>query len=292
MSLNTFIPQIWAQEILLNLHKSLVYAGPGVVNRDYEGEIKQKGDTVKINAIGAVTVANYVKNTNMDAPQALTGAQTLLTITQQKYFNFGIDDIDRAQAQPKVMSAAMLEAGYAVGNDADQFIAALYSGAATANLIGSDASPKTPTASTAGTSAYDYLVQLGIALSAANVPDDGQRWVIVPPWFYGFLQLDQRFVSWQQSNDPNALRTGYVGRAVGFTILRSNNVTISAASGGGHYKIMAGHPMAITYADQILEVEAYRPQLQFNDAMKGLHLYGASVVRPTALAVLTADYAP
>jgi N4-gp56 family major capsid protein len=290
MALNNFISELWSNLILYNLHKSLVYASPGIINRDYEGQIRQQGNTVHINAIGAVTITPYVKGTPLATPQTLGDAGTTLVITQQDSFNFAIDDIDQAQASVALMSAATLEAGYAMGNTADQFVAGLYTQAASANLIGNDGAPVTPTATaTDGTAAYELLVDLDTLLDEANVPDDGRRWVVVPPFYYGLLQKDPRFVEWQKSANPATLRTGEVGRASGFTILQSNNVPISAASGGGHYKILAGHPMAITYADQITEIEAYRPQLAFSDALKGLHLYGAKVVRPTALAVLTID---
>jgi hypothetical protein len=53
--------------------------------------------------------------------------------------------------------------------------------------------------------------------------------------------------------------------------------------------IIAGHRMATTFADQISKTEAYRPPDSFSDAVKGLHLYGAKVVRPEALAVIDVD---
>jgi hypothetical protein len=53
----------------------------------------------------------------------------------------------------------------------------------------------------------------------------------------------------------------------------------------GSKVIIAGSNIATTYAEQINKVEAYRPQARFADALKGLHLYGAKVVRPEALAV-------
>ena len=43
--------------------------------------------------------------------------------------------------------------------------------------------------------------------------------------------------------------------------------------------------MATSYAEQINSVEAFRMEKRFADALKGLHLYGAKVVRPEALVV-------
>ena len=69
MSLNNFIPQIWADTILAALRVNLVYGN--LFNDDYEGQIAKMGDTVKINAIGDITINSYTKDTDLNAPQAL-----------------------------------------------------------------------------------------------------------------------------------------------------------------------------------------------------------------------------
>ena len=281
MALDNFIPTVWSARLLENLQKALVYGQTGVINRDYEGEIKNVGDTVKINAIGAITVGDYTKNGTIGAPQQLSSDQKMLTIDQAKYFNFFVDDIDAVQTKPKVMDAAMREAAYALRDAADQYIASLYTGVAAGNTIGDDTTPIVPTAS----NAYEYLVDMGVLLDEANVPQAG-RWVIVPPWFYGLLLKDDRFVKSGTPQGDSVLRNGQVGEAAGFTVLKSNNVPNDA---GTKYKIVAGHPMAWSFAEQILKLEAYRPQDRFADAVKGLHVYGAKLVRPQAIAVLTAN---
>ncbi len=281
MALDNFIPTIWSARLLVNLQKALVYGQTGVVNRDYEGEIKNVGDTVKINAIGAITVGDYTKNSTISDPSALTSSQPMLEINQAKYFNFYVDDIDSVQTKPKVMDAAMREAAYSLRDAADQYIASLYTGVAAGNTIGDDSSPIVPTAS----NAYEYLVDMGVLLDEANVPQAG-RWVIVPPWFYGLLLKDDRFVKAGTAATDATLRNGQVGEAAGFTVLKSNNVPNDS---GTKYKIIAGHPMAWSFAEQILKVEAYRPHNRFADAVKGLHVYGAKLVRSSAIAVLTAN---
>src|SRR5690606_41560155 len=69
--------------------------------------------------------------------------------------------------------------------------------------------------------------------------------------------------------------------AAGSTIHKSNNAP--DGSGDGKF-IIAGYPGAVTYAEQIASVEAARMELRFADMVKGLHLYGALVTRPTGLA--------
>ncbi len=285
MSLENFIPTVWGARLLYALQKNLVYAQPAVINRDYEGDIAQYGDTVKINGIGEITVFDYTKNTDMASPQTLSDADTVLRISQQKAFNFGIDDVDRAQQTPKVMDAAMTRAAYALRNIADQFVAGMYTDIASGNYIGSDSSRKTDIG-TAGR-AYEYLVDLGSILTDNQVPLEG-RWAVVPPFFHGALLKDDRFTrSFLTDVSRESLLNGQVGEAAGFNILVSQNVpSIDATTG---FKVIAGSPIAWTYADQVNKIEAYRPQYRFQDAVKGLHLYGARVTRSSALAVLDCD---
>lgn len=280
MGLSNFIPEIWSARLLQNLHKKLVFMQPGVMNTDYEGEISDVGDTVRINQIGAITISDYTKDTDHATPEALQDGQQVLTIDRAKMFNFQIDDIDRAQTKPKVMDEAMREAAYALGNESDRFFAGLYTDIDTANFVGTEASPKT---GYAATDVYTYIVSLKTALDNANVPEDG-RFCIIPPFVEGYLLLDARFVGNGTTENMANLRNGQIGRVAGFDILLSNNISYTTTS--TKFKCIAGHPIAWTAANQISKVEAFRPERRFADAMKGLHLYGGKVVRPSALACL------
>jgi hypothetical protein len=285
MSLDNFIPEIWAAEINRVYYRSLVYGSPAIINRDYEGEIQAAGDTVRINSIGDPTIGDYVKNTDMAAVETLTDAQATLTIDQQKFFNFQVDDIDKAQQKPKVMAEAMSRAGFGLRNAVDNFIASLYTDAAGA--IGTTGSPKTVTepATTSNLTAYEYLVDLGTVLDEADVPSDG-RFAVVPSWYEGLLLKDQRFVSFGTVANRANLAGGQIGEAAGFTLYKSNNVPNTTAT---KYRIIAGHPSAWSFASQITSIEAYRPEKRFGNAVKGLLVYGAKVVKPAGLAVLVAN---
>lgn len=287
MALDNFIPIIWSARLLARLQKSLVYGQTGVVNRDYEGEIADVGDTVKINAIGPVSIFPYVKNQDMQAPETLSDAAQMLTIDQARAFNFQIDDIDRAQQKPKVMDEAMREAGYGLADAADQYLASLmWQGAPATSMLGAIGAPLTVGYGAGETSPYIALLRLGRFLDEKNISREG-RWAIVPPWFEEFLVMDGRLVATGADAADTRAVNGRAGRAAGFDILVSNNVPVLA--GPTEYKIVAGTNLATSYAEQISKVEAYRPQLRFADAVKGLHLYGAKVVRPEALALLVAD---
>ncbi|WP_027633065.1 P22 phage major capsid protein family protein [Clostridium hydrogeniformans] len=270
MSVKNFIPQIWSARLLANLDKKLVYAN--AVNRDYEGEIKSFGDTVKINKMGNVTVKDY-KDGKIDDPEELSSEQTILTIDQAKYFNFKVDDVDRAQANVKLVDKGMERASYAIQDVIDQYIAGLVKDA---NIkMGNNTTPIEVTVS----NAYDILVDLGVKLDEKNVPRTG-RFVILPPFYLGLIAKDPRF-----TKEYKVLENGLVeGASVsGFSIRMSNNVPVNA----GKYNIMAGTDMAISFAGQVTEIEAYRPEKSFSDAMKGLYVYGTKVVQPDCLANLT-----
>ncbi|MEC1725858.1 P22 phage major capsid protein family protein [Schinkia azotoformans] len=271
MSVTNFIPTVWSAKLNESLKKSLVFGN--VVNSDYQGDAKY-GNTVKINTIGAITIGDYDKATGIGTPEEITSTQTTLLIDQRKFFNFQVDDVDQAQSNVSLLAGAMKEAAYGLADAMDTFIAGFYTEAS--NTIGDDTTPIVPTKD----NAYDYLVDLGVKLSEANVPKS-DRFVVVPEFFYGLLQKDARF-----TKDANVLATGYIGDVNGMKVYTSNNVANTA---GTKYKILAGHKSAIAFASQVDKVEAFRPEAGFSDAMKGLQVYGAKVIRPSALAVLTVN---
>lgn len=283
MSVTNFVPTIWSARLLAHLDKKHVYAA--LVNRDYEGEIRNYGDTVKINQIGDVTIKNYTKGNDIEDPEDLSGSQTMLTIDQAKYFNFSIDDVDAAQVNPKLMDEAMKRAAYGMNDTTDTFLANMMYLAASNNgkNLGDDSTPVVPTKA----DAYDYLVDLSTDLTEKDVPTEG-RWAVIPAWFHGLLLKDSRFVGNGTDYNKAMIEGGEVGVAAGFRIFLSNNVPNTE---GTKYKILGGTNAAGSYAEQILKTEAYRPEKRFSDAVKGLHVYGGKVVQPKCLSVLTANKA-
>ncbi|MBL3664525.1 P22 coat protein - protein 5 domain protein [Streptomyces sp. M2CJ-2] len=283
MSINNFKPEIWSAQLLDALENALVYAQPGLVNRDYEGEISQQGQSVHITTIGDPTIFDYDKSSNINYEEVET-AGTDLVIDQAKAFAFRLDDVDKAQALLNPMTKMAQNAAYALRDRADAYVASLYTGAAAANVLGSTGSPIN-THGTA-TDAYDkVLVPLRTRLDRANVPTEG-RYVVVSPEFEGSLLKDDRFVRVDASGSEAGLRNGMVGRAAGFDILKSNNTPVPS---GDTQVIQAGYPGAITYAEQILETEALRLQNTIADGVRGLHVYGAKLLRPTGIAVAFID---
>jgi hypothetical protein len=252
------------------------------VNRDYEGEITQSGDTVRITSISRPTVGTYVPGSTSIHPEQIQDAQRTLVIDQAKYFAFEVDDVDARQAKGNVIPQAMNESAYALATIIDSYISSFYTGVQSANVLGSSGTPISIATASNPNDAYNkVLVPLRTALTKANVPAEG-RFVVVPPEFYGALLQDSRFIKVNESGSEMGLRNGMVGRAAGFDILESNTTPVPTT---GVNAIIAGTSDAITFAEQINKTEAYRPQDSFSDAVKGLALYGAKLVRPDALAV-------
>jgi hypothetical protein len=278
----TFIPTVWAARLLSALETSLIYGQANICNRDYEGQIREAGNTVKIASVGDVALGDYTKDTDIPDPVSLTDAAQTLTIDQQKYFNFYVDSVDRAQQNVNVLEEAMRRSAWKLRDQADTYLAGIMdTGVAEGNKIGSLGTPIVPTKD----DAYEHLVDLGVMLDEADVPIEG-RFVVVPAWFHGLLLKDDRFIRPGTIVGERRLMNGEVGEAAGFTIVKSNNVP---NTGGEKYRIIAGHSMATTYVEQVLDISTYQPEKRFGDAVKGLHVYGAKVVRPTALACLIAD---
>ncbi|MFM9616852.1 P22 phage major capsid protein family protein [Streptomyces turgidiscabies] len=279
MSIANFKPDIWSALLLDALRNSLVYAQPQLVNSDYEGEIQNFGQSVHITTIGDPTISDYDPNVSLSYEDIETAGVDLI-IDRKKFFAFKLDDVDKAQARVNPMTKMAQNSAYKLRDAADSYVANLYTGVATSNTVGSTGAPIDTF--TTPTDAYNkVLIPLRAKLNRASVPTEG-RYVVITPELEGSLLQDDRFVKVDASGSSEGLRNGIIGRAAGFDILMSNNAPNPS---GDTQVIQAGYPGAITYADQILETEALRLQDTIADAIRGLHVYGAKLVRPTGIAV-------
>lgn len=286
MAVTTFIPELWNARLLYALEKA--HVATNLVNRNYEGEIRNHGDTVHINTIGAITVKSYTKNTDIDAPETLTTTEQNLVIDQAKYFNFQVDDVDKVQAAGELVDTAMGRAAYALADVSDAYLlGVIAAGAAAGNTIGSAAAPVAITAS----NVYENIVKLKTKLDKANVPNTG-RTIVVPPDVHSLLLLDDRFAKSTATAGQEALINGLVGRIAGFDVYMSNNVKTGTGTDTGktpYFEITAQITDATTYAEQVIKTEAYRMESRFADAVKGLHVCGAKVTDGTKIAKILAS---
>jgi len=275
MALDGFIPEIWSARLLSHLDKDLVFKQ--LVNTDYEGEISNYGDTVRINQVGDVTIKDYTRNANMEDPDELGGAQQVLSIDQSKYWNVQVDDLDKAQQNPKLVDQVAARAAYAIGNTIDSYIAGFHANAGIE--LDNGGSGYTVGSGSGEKNAYDLVVEIGVELDENNVPAFG-RWLVMPPWFHGMLlKADEYKLAFADYKAK-----GLIPEIAGIKILKSNNIKTASTS---HY-LLAGTSLAISYAGQLAKIEAYRMEKRFADGLKGLYLYGAKVVLPNALAKIVA----
>ena len=283
MAVTTFIPELWGARLLYALEKA--HVATNLVNRNYEGLIANQGDTVHINSIGAITVSDYTKNADISDPAALTTTDQTLVIDQAKYFNFQVDDVDKAQAAGDLVDTAMGRAAYALADVADAYLLKeIAAGAAAANTVGAISGPIALTS----TNVYENIVKVRTKLDKANVPNTG-RTIVVPPEVYALLLMDDRFAKNTATAGQDALINGLVGRVAGFDVYMSNNVATGTGTDTGktaYFEVTAQVQAATTYAEQIIKTEAYRLEKRFADGVKGLHVYGAKVTDGNQIAKL------
>ena len=125
-------------------------------------------------------------------------------------------------------------------------------------------------------------------LDEANVPEEG-RFLVVSPALHGRVRKLDEWVGVGDMASEIARTRGLIGEIAGLPVYKSNNlpaVTDAAATGG---LALAGYRGATTFAEQIVSVEGARMEKRFADMVKGLHVYGAKVVRTTGVAKVEFD---
>ncbi len=273
MAITNFISTIWSENLYKQLDKKYV----GVMNcsRDYEGDIKNQGSVVKICGVGGVNIADYTKNTDLDSPEMLNDFSRTLRIDQAKYFNFQIDDVDRAQSNPKLMDEAMKVAAAGLADVADAYVYSLYTEAY--NNVTDDA--------VTAEKLIDHIISLKTKMMQAGVLDSNDIVLEVTPEIAALILKAKIDMG---SDNTEALEAGLIGKIAGCKVYVSNNVVVDD---NDYHQCLFRTKRAVTFAEQISEVEAYRPEKRFADAVKGLHLYGAKVVYPEEFMVLSVKIA-
>ncbi len=271
MAITNFIPTVWSESLLRALDKA--YVGIANCNREFEGDIREKGDKVRICGLESVKIGNYTKNQNLQAPETLSDTCKELTIDQAKYFNFQIDDVDLAQCNPRLMELAVQNAAKALANVAESHVYSLNTEAD--NYIEN----LTPTTD----NIINTLIDARTMLLKENVMDPSDIVIEVSPEVAGLILKAKVALS---TNNTDALENGCIGNIGGCKIFVSSNIPSYEDDAGVVSQCVARTRRAVAFAEQLSEIEAYRPELRFADAMKGLHLYGAKVVYPNEMVLM------
>jgi hypothetical protein len=200
-----------------------------------------------------------------------------MPIDQQQYFAFKVTDIQKAQANVDLKGSQASEAAYALQEAADDYVLGLY---AQAGRTFADASLDSATAISTMAKAQQYLAEANVKTS--------DMWMVIPPWVRTKLQLAG--IKFQINNGISGTGGMAWTDELGFDIYVTNQVTNTGSVVAPVSECLAGSYNSIVYADQIIETEAIRLEGEFSNAVRGLHVYGAKVVRPDHLVRMTLTY--
>lgn len=269
---SAFIPEIWSQKLNNMLEKECVMLQ--CVNRNWEGEIKNQGDKVKIITPADVTIST-LGSENISYSE-LNPTSMDLVIDQKKFFAFKINDVAQVQANTDIMEAHLKNARRAIEEVQDAYLLSQHANVDEANIVGTDDAPITLDKTTI----YSKFVELALCLKNSDAVTAGVRpWVVINPTVESYLLQSSEFIGAHNVADET-LREGAIGRIAGMDVLVSTNLTAV----DNKFYVLAGTNEAITFASQLSKIESLRDKDSFSDLVRGLYLYGAKTVQPKALA--------
>ena len=293
-----FLPKIYSKKVLNFFRKASVVEA--ITNTDYAGEISAFGDSVRIIKEPVISVSDYTRGSDTTQTK-LTDQEITLVVDSAKAFKFIVDDIETNMSHVNFKEVATSSAAYALRDSYDAaVIASMFSGVSTSSpdhVLGADASAATQTmgqhqggsnsidltgSDGTGTDPLDVMSFMAKLLDEQSVPEEG-RWFVAPPSFYNELaQSGSKLLSVDFNAGQGSIRNGLVssGKLRGFDMYKSNNVAATSTSTG---KILAGHISSTATAQTIISTEVLRDPSSFGDIVRGLHVYGAKVLRPEAL---------
>lgn len=269
MPYTNFKPLIWSKHIQHALEKFTVFEKD--CDYQFTGEVG-RGKTVKILGVGRPTIGDYT-GADIGAPEIVPDSSVMLPIDNAKYFNFAVDDVDEAQAQEGLMPALMTESTRAMAEVRDSYIAsiaALGAGASSASL-----------AITSAATAKAAIDAALVSLWNAGLSQKDDITIYLNPLVYLWFQT---YIMETKTQNDAAIASGILGTYSGAKIKMSNNFY----NDGTDNHLIVKSSKAVAFCGGINEVEAYRPEGLFSDAVKGLNTYGGKVVRPKELYVIKA----
>lgn len=270
MSYANFKPVIWSKHIQHEKEKLLTFKAD--CDYKFEGEAKQ-GKRVKILGVGRPTIKKYTPGVDIDSPETPADNSIYLDIDQYDYFNYGVDNIDKAQATEGLMEALSEETTRGLAEAEDRFIAEI--AAKGAGAYSASAAITTSTnAKKAIDNAFEYLWNNGVTTKDKVT-------MYLPAWFYILFQ--DKLVELKSKND-SLIANGILGLYNSANVKMSNQLY----NDGTDDHIIIKTSKAIAACNGIDKLEAYSPEKSFMDAVKGLNTYGAKVIRPKELYVIKA----
>lgn len=269
-TVNSFKQVIWSKSILKSLEK--ITSLRNHCDFEYEKDTKNAKE-VKILNVNRPTIHRYVPGTALERESVQDGEQ-ILKLDQMFYFNYEVEDVDKAQSVPGLMEAATDEAAQGLSLEGDKYVASIVKAAADASEIG---------------------VSTEISLTKANAIESVEKGFVelykndckINDTFYlelapGVYSLFKQNLTETSTNNPELLKKGAVGKYNNALVCIENCLPEAE---GVTYNILRTNK-AVAFAEQINKVEKYRPEDAFTDAIKGLYVFGAKIVRPREIYVI------
>ena len=280
MAYANFIPSVWNEGINRELERLCVFVED--CNRQYEGSVKKKGESVTILGVGKPTIKSLAKanrNNDIDAPEEIEDTSVIMYINQIRYFNYMVGDIDKAQAVNPLMDALEQETSEGLADEVDKYVASFAVDSSVAKL---NASPTTVTKDNI-LSTLDLAIQ---KLYENDVKATTKIVVTISPRFYTLFK--QAYID-KDTDNSEMLKNGRVAKYGNVVVKMSNNV--HKTDSGATDNIMIRTQRAIAFAKPLTHTEPYRPEKKFADAVKGFILFDAKVVRPKEVININVKYA-
>ena len=280
MAYSNFIPSVWEESINRELERVCVFAED--CNRQYEGLVSKKGDSVHILGVGKPTIKSLERenaSAEIDEAEEINDTSVIMNINQIRYFNYKVGDIDKAQAVGGLMDALSAETSEGLANEMDKFIASM----ATEEEVQALTENATTVTKDNILSLIDDAIQI---LQENDVNMASGITLTVSPRFYKLFK--QAYVS-KDTNNSEALKNGKVAMYGNVTVKLSNNV--AKTEDGAVDNIMLRTKRAIAFVNPLTHTEAYRPEKSFADAVKGYALFDGKVVRPKEIVNINVRYA-
>ena len=216
-----------------------------------------------------VAVSDYDKANGISLSAGSTSYVTM-TIDKDKAVNELIDGFDAESVPDKLIADRLDSAGYSLARQIDTDGATtLLAGATVMNL---DTLTKD--------NIYTAVVAVRTAMSKANIPDDGRRYLLVTPDTMALLLTCPEFVKASALGDAT-VTNGTIGKIAGFIVKEWNDSTANLA-------MIAGHPRYATRANE-WQVGVHVTDLDGSDnfigacAVRGRRIYAHKVLRSTAI---------
>lgn len=269
-TVNSFKQVIWSKSILKSLEK--------ITSLRNHCDFKYERDTtnakeVKILNVNRPSIHRYVPGTALVRESVQDGEQTL-KLDQFFYYNYEVEDIDKAQSVPGLMEAATDEAAQGLSLEGDKYVAEIVKTAADADEIGVSAE-----VTLTKTNAVETVEKGFVYLYENDCKINDTFYLELAPAAYSLFKQNLTETS---TNNPELLKKGAVGKYNNALVCIENCLPKAEDT---TYNILRTNK-AIAFAEQIDKVEKYRPQDAFTDAIKALYVFGAKIVRPKEIYVI------